>query len=201
MISSVSPRTRKVPGRSSMSLRSYWPSTSWRMQGIAPVDLTDLQVDHAFAVLLRVAQPVDARDRGHDDDIPAAHQGGGGRQAQALDLLVDIGFLLDVQVMAGHVGLRLVVVVVGDKVLDRVFREELLELGVELRRQGLVVRHDQGRLLQLLDDRGHREGLTGAGGAQQDLVFQSALDAFDQLSDGFRLVAGGLEGGIKFEVQ
>ena len=40
----------------------------------------------------------------------------------------------------GHVGLGLVVVVVGDEVLDRVVREELAELPVELRREGLVVR-------------------------------------------------------------
>jgi hypothetical protein len=31
-------------------------------------------------------------------------------------------------------------------------------------------------------------------------VFESALDAFHQLADGFRLVAGGLERSVKFEV-
>ena len=77
------------------------------------------------------------------------HQRGGGRQAQALDLLVDLGVFLDVQVVARHIGFRLVVIVVGDEVLDRVLGEELLELGVELGCQGLVVRHDQRRLLQL----------------------------------------------------
>ena len=50
--------------------------------------------------------------------------------------------------------------------------------------------------LQLLNDRGDRKGLAGAGGAQQNLVLQAALDAFDQLSNGFRLIAGGLEGGV-----
>ena len=40
----------------------------------------------------------------------------------------------------GHVGLGLVVVVVGDEVLDRVVREELAELAVQLRGERLVVR-------------------------------------------------------------
>ena len=104
-----------------------------------------LQVDHHPAVLLRVAQAVDARDRGDDDHILARHQGGGGSQAQALDLLVDVGLFFDVQVVAGDVGFRLVVIVVGDEVFDRVLGEELLELGVQLGSQGLVVRHHQRR--------------------------------------------------------
>ena len=72
--------------------------------------------------------------------------------------------------MPGHVGFRLVVIVVGDKIGDRVLREELLELGIQLGRQGLVVGHDQGRFLDLLDHRSDRKGLAGTGRAEQDLV-------------------------------
>jgi hypothetical protein len=53
---------------------------------------------------------------------------------------------------------------------------------------------------QLLDDRGDRECFASSCRAQQDLVFESVVDAFDKLPDGFRLVAGGLEGSVKFEV-
>jgi hypothetical protein len=60
--------------------------------------------------------------------------------------------LLDVGVGARDVGLRLVVVVVGDEVLDRVVGQKLAHLGVELRGQRLVVGDDQRRLLHLLDD-------------------------------------------------
>jgi len=38
-------------------------------------------------------------------------------------------------------------------------REELFELAEELRRQGFVVRNDQRRSIQVLDDVRHREGL------------------------------------------
>ena len=71
-------------------------------------------------------------------------QGAGGGVAQAVDVLVDGGVLLDVGVGLGDVGLGLVVVVVADEVLDRVVGEEVLELAVELGGQGLVVGDDQG---------------------------------------------------------
>jgi hypothetical protein len=78
----------------------------------------------------------------------AAQQRVGGRVAHAVDLLVDAGVLLDERVRGRDVGLGLVVVVVGDEVLDGVVGEERLELAVELRGEGLVVgEHEQGRPL------------------------------------------------------
>ena len=53
--------------------------------------------------------------------------------------------------------------------------------------------------MELLDDRGNCIGLPGTSRTQQDLVLEPALDAVHELADGFRLVAGGLEGGGKFE--
>src|SRR3712207_9180259 len=67
--------------------------------------------------------------------------------------LVDRRVLLDVEVLRRDVGLGLVVVVVGDEVLDGVGREVRPELVAQLRRQRLVVRDDQRRALELLEDR------------------------------------------------
>ena len=61
------------------------------------------------------------------------------------------------------------VFILGHEVFHRVLREEFLELAVELPGQGLIVRYDQSRLVQCLDDVGHGEGLAGAGDAQQGL--------------------------------
>ena len=49
----------------------------------------------------------------------------GGGEAELVELLVDGGFFFDVEVAGGDVGLGLVVVVVGDEVLDGVVGEEL----------------------------------------------------------------------------
>ena len=93
-----------------------------------------------------------------------------GGEAQLVELFVDGGFFFDVEVAGGDVGLGLVVVVVGDEVLDGVLGEEGFELVVELGGEGLVVREDEGGAVDLLDDLGHGEGLAGAGDAEQDLV-------------------------------
>ena len=115
------------------------------------------------------------------------------RVAHAVDLLVDRGFLLDIGVGARHVGLGLVVVVIADEILDRVVREEALELAVELGRQGLVGREHERRPLGLLDHLGHGEGLARAGDAEQHLGAVLAPHALDQVGDRLRLVALGLE--------
>ena len=91
----------------------------------------------------------------------------------------------------GDVGLRLVVVVVGDEILHRVIGEELPELGAQLGGQGLVVGQHQGGALDLLDDLGHGEGLARAGDAQEGLLVQTHLNAVGQRLNGLRLVAGG----------
>src|SRR6185369_10556895 len=63
----------------------------------------------------------------------------------------------------------------------------------ELRRQRLVRRHDQGRLLNTLDQIGDRERLAATGDAQQSLILGARLVALDQALDGGRLVTFGRE--------
>ena len=159
-------------------------------QLVAPRGLAGFERDRHGGVGLRRAHAVDARHRGDDDHVLAFEQRARRRVAQAVDLLVDRAFLLDVGVRARHVGLGHVVVVVGDEILDRVVREEALHLGVELGGQGLVGRQDQRRALQALNDVGHGEGLARAGDPEQDLVAFAAHDALHQLVDGLGLVAG-----------
>ena len=134
------------------------------------------RADHVLVILGR-AQAVDARDAGDDDDIAPREQRAGGGEPQALDLLVDARVLLDVGVAARDVGLGLVVIEVGDEILDGVLGEELLELAVELRGQRLVVREDQRGPVQRLDDVGHGEGLARAGDAQQRGMLLPRADA------------------------
>ncbi len=60
--------------------------------------------------------------------------------------------------------------------------------------------HHQGGYLQFLDHIGHREGLSGAGSAQQNLMLVALMDPVDQSRDRFGLVSGGLVGGNKFKL-
>ena len=141
---------------------------------VAVVLLPHPQPHHAVDVLLRGAEAVDARHRRHHDHVAPGQQAVGGRVAQPLDLLVDRAVLLDVGVGLRDVGLGLVVVVVGDEVLDRVAREQLPQLVGELGGQGLVGLQHQQRPLHLLGDPGHRGRLAGAGGAEEHDVLRAA---------------------------
>ena len=139
-------------------------------------------------------------DAGHDDHVAALEQRVGGGVAQLVDLVVARRVLLDVRVAARQVRLGLVVVEVADEVLDRVVREELAELGVELGRQRLVVGEHERRLVVLRDGPGEGGRLARPGGAQQRLVADARAEPVAQPLDRRRLVAGRLERGDELEV-
>ena len=168
--------------------------------GVAAVLAALAQAQDGRPVVDRRAQAVDAAHAGDDDHVPPLEQGVGRRVAELVDLVVAAGVLLDVGVRPGQVGLRLVVVEVADEVLDRVVREELAELGVELGSQRLVVREDEGGSVLALDDLGDRERLARAGGAEQRLVTQAVGQTVGQALDGVGLVSGRLEVGHQLEV-
>ena len=156
---------------------------------------------HLLAVEVRRADPVDAGDRGDNDHVVAREQRGRRGVAEPVDLIVDRGVLLDVEVLRRDVGLGLVVVVVADEVLDGVVREELPELVAELRRQRLVVRDHQRRALDPLDRRRHREGLAGAGRAKQRLDPLLRAEPLGQTVDGLRLVRCRRICGVELELR
>ncbi len=102
--------------------------------------------------------------------------------------------------MPRDVGLRLVVVVVGDKVLDGVLGEEVLELRIQLGAQRLVVGEDQRRPLHAGDDVGDGERLARPGRAQQDLMPVPLFQAGHQRIDCLRLIPRRLIDGPQFEL-
>ena len=162
--------------------------------------VTAHQVQHHAEVGTRIAQPVDRRYRGHQNGIAAFQQRLGGRQAHLFDMFVDRGIFFDKGVRSRNVGFRLVIIVIGDKILHRIMRKELLHLSVQLRGERLVGCHNQGRTLHLLHHVGDGEGFAGAGDAQQGLLREPGLQAFDQLPDRLGLVTrrGHITNKLKF---
>ena len=133
----------KTPRLNSTSLRVYCISVRRLMASRCDELVALLQVQDHAVVFGRVADAVDRRYCRHDHAVRPLEDGLGRRQPHLLDVLVDRRILLDVEIARRNVGFRLVVVVVGDEVLDRVVREEFAELGVELRGERLVGRdHD-----------------------------------------------------------
>ena len=134
-------------------------------------------------------QAVNATDAGDDHAVAALEQRARRGEAQLVQLVVDGGFFFDVDVAGRHIGFRLIVVVVADKIFDCVGGEERFEFVIELGGQGFVVRQDQRGTAGFFDDLGHGEGFAGAGDSEQDLVLFTVEDAAEELIDGRRLVA------------
>ena len=104
-------------------------------------------------------------------------------------MLVNRRIFLDEQVTRRHIGLGLVVVVVGDKILDRIVREKLAKFAVELRRQRLIRGQHQGRAPGVCDHLCHRKCLPRASDTEQGLERKTVVDAFHQLRDRCGLIA------------
>ena len=92
--------------------------------------------------------------------------------------------------MFGNVGFGLVIVVIRNEILYRVLGEEIFELGIELRRQCFVVRHDQGGALKVLNDVGNGECLAGSRSPQQNLIAIAFAESFNKFINRFGLIAG-----------
>ena len=160
------------------------------LHDLAAVDLHALPERNGQPkVFLRIAEPVDARDRRDDDDVAAFVERAGCGVAQLVDLVVDLDRLFDVGVRRGQIRLRLIIVVIRHKKLDRGVGKQLLELGAELRGERFVVRKDERGLLHALDHLCHRIGFSASRDAQQHRHRVARLDALCKGFDRLRLIA------------
>ena len=101
--------------------------------------------------------------------------------------------------MPGNIGFGLIIIIIRNKILDRVFREELFEFRIELCGESLIMRHNQRGHLQLLDNGCNGKRLARAGRAEQHLIPHSFADTIHKLGNRFGLVTGGYKWGLKFK--
>ena len=159
-------------------------------QGVAFEMLSHLEVDGATLKFLGIANAIDTADGAYHDDIASStQQCRRSAQTEFVKFLVDGKVLLNISVGSRNIGFGLIVVVVGDKILDGIVGEKLLELAIELGGKGLVVAHDQGGATELRNDIGHGKGLARPRHALQHLCPLATPNAVDQLAYGLRLVA------------
>ena len=119
--------------------------------------------------------------------------------AQHVDLLVDRRGFSYVSIRDRHIGFGLVVIVVGDKIFNRIIWEKLPQFIAQLRRQGLVVGQHQGGPSRASNHIGDRKSLARARGTKQSLVTLSRIKAVDHGLDGGGLVPLGLIRGMEVE--
>ena len=128
---------------------------------VAPLKAAD-----KATVFLRLTQTIDTGYRGDNNHVAALKKGTSRRVAQLINLLIYVYLFLNIGISSGNIGLRLVVVIIADKVLYRIIWEKLFELGAELGSQCLVMANNQGRPLHPGNDIGHSEGLAATSNAQ-----------------------------------
>ena len=154
------------------------------------------QGNHHSKVILRAAQTIDTGNRGDHDHIFTLYKCRRGRQAQFINLLIDRRILGNISVRLWHICLRLIIIVIRNKIFHCILREEFLEFTVKLSRQCLIVRNDQRWLIKLCDDVRHRKGLTGTGHTEQSLELIAFLEASYQFFDCLGLITGWLVWGV-----
>src|SRR5690606_34542779 len=104
-------------------------------EGIPTDDRTHGKPENRARNIFRIAHTVDTTyGRNHNDIPPARHQSRRGAETEFLNLVIDGQILFDIGVGRSDVRFRLVIVVIGNEVIDGIFGEKLLELTVKLRR-------------------------------------------------------------------
>ena len=157
---------------------------------LALVDsLALLQVEDHRRISLDRADAVKARDRGHDQHIIALKQRARRRMPHAVDGFVHRALFLDVRVRPGDIGLGLVVIVVGNEILDGIFGKETLELAIKLRGEDLIGSEHKRGPLYGLDHLGHGERLARTGHAQKNLIALGGFNPGDKFGNRRWLVA------------
>ena len=151
--------------------------------------------------VFRIAYAVQARHAGNDNYIPAAgHQCRCRTKAQFVYLLIDAKVLFYIGIGTWNVCLRLIIIIIGDKVLYGIVREKGLEFSVKLGGQGLVMAKDQGGTLQFFNHIGHGEGLAGTRNAKKGYCVGALFKGFAKAFDGCGLVSGRGVWGLKFKL-
>ena len=110
--------------------------------------------------------------------------------AELVDIVVYRGILLNIEIALGHVGLRLVVVVVRDEILHGILREEFPHLAVELGRKGLIVSKDERGLIERSNNIRHGKSLARPSGSKQSLKLVALAESLHKSFYRLGLVPG-----------
>ena len=98
---------------------------------VVPIlDHTRAQRYHHVHIVIRTTDTVNTRYGCHNNNIPPFRQRGSRRKAQLIDLIIDCRILFNISVRLWHISLRLIVIIIRNKVFYRIFREELLKLSI-----------------------------------------------------------------------
>ena len=107
---------------------------------------------------------------------------------ELINLVIDRAILFDISIARRDIGLRLVVIIVGNEVFYCIIGEELLELTIKLPGQRFIMCNNQSRLVDLSNNLTHGIGLTSTRRPHENLGLLAPINIIHQLLDSLRLV-------------
>ena len=113
---------------------------------------------------------------------------------QLVYLIIYSRVLFNIAVCRWDISLRLIIIVIADKIFNGIMRKKLLEFRAELCRKYFVVRKNKRRAVHSCNDICHRKRLAGACNAEQSLLLHSAVQTVNELIYRLRLIARRLVG-------
>ena len=105
------------------------------------------QRDHHPHVFFRASQSVYAGNTCHHDHVLSLCQRSSRGKSELIDLIIDGRILLDIGIRGRHIGLRLVIIIVGYKIFYRIFRKKFFQLPIKLSCQRFIVGDHQRRFV------------------------------------------------------
>ena len=91
---------------------------------------TRAQRNHHFPVIIRITNPIDTGYRRYYDHIPPLNQCSSRTVSQLIDFIIDCRILRNIGICRWHICLRLIIIIIGNKILHRIMWEECLKLTV-----------------------------------------------------------------------
>ncbi len=175
---------------SEIDVVSFKPDLREIFEQFFPVKfLSDAQRHHHIVIFGGISERVYTRNARDDYDVSALKKRRRRGMAQTVDLVVDRHIFFYICVRVGDIRLGLVIIVIGNKVFDRVFGEELAELRTKLSGKRFVVREHERRTVDVRDDVRHRECFSRTGNAEQRLFVRSFKHTLGQFCDRLRLIS------------
>src|SRR4030095_10151489 len=148
---------------------------------------------------VRIAQTINTGNTRNHNDVSPLEKCPGRRHPQSINFVVDGCLFLNVDVRSRNIGFWLVIIVVGNKILDGIVRKERFEFLKELCRESFVVRENKCGSLRSLNHACNCESLATAGYPQQHLILRSVIKTAYKSVDRLWLVAFGLVFRLKSE--
>ena len=109
--------------------------------------------------------------------------------AQFIYFLVNGTVFFYIGIRCRHISFRLIIIVIGNKIFNSVFRKKLFKFRTKLSRQGFIVGEHQCRSVNFFYNIRHCKGFAGACNTHQSLLLIAVQNAFHKCIYCLRLIA------------